>query len=350
MPTREGVVTLIVTISVFLLATNLMSGLLFVLNAVLVSLLLAGAVTAYLPLRRIRVTRRAPDRGVEGSPVAVEITVTSPRGGRFLTIEDGWAGARVRAFVPHLAAGLPAEVTVHPVAPRRGVHAFRPVEVTSRGLVGLVLARRQFEIGHRIVVWPQVRPVAKLALAHLAPAFEGRAADIRTRQPDDLYGVRDYRPGDSLAHIHWRSSARRGGLVVREFERTAGATVAIIVDLDQRQEPGRLDEAARAAASLLRAALEHQADAVMAGWDQTLAQRQGWEAAMDWLAGVTPSGPPVAEVLASVRDVLGRHLIVVAASARTPADEAGVTVVVPAGEASPRQALVYEPDGTVHAW
>ena len=349
MPTREGTVLLIVAAAVFLLATNLMSGLLFVLDALLVALILVGAVTAARSVRGITVTRRVPPRGVEGRPVHVGMTIAAARGARFLVVEDGWAGARARALVSALDAGRAATIQLNPTAARRGQFVLGPVEIASRGLVGLLTLRRRFALPGRITIWPRITPVPKTALAHLAPALDGRADGHRTREPVELYGVRDYRPGDNLAHIHWKSSARRGALVVREFERPVDPRVAVVIDLDRTQSPARLDAAARAAASLLWAARDARANVTLVGWDGQFAEHQGWEGAMDWLAGVAPSGPPVRQVLAAMHERTQRHLIVVASSAPAPALP-WVTPVVPSEEAGPHDALVYTPDGAVQAW
>ncbi len=347
MPTREGTVLLIVTGAIFLLATNLMSGLLFVLNALLVALMVVGVVTAVRPLGGLTVTHRAPARGVEGQPVAMQVTLSASRGSRFLVVEDGWAGARARAFVPLVHRGGAATLALSPVPERRGQFALGPTEISSRGLVGLVVARRRIDTPERITIWPRVTPVPNVARAYLAPVLDGPSGR-RTREPVELYGVRDYRAGDSLAHVHWKSSARRGALVVREFERPTDPRVAVVVDLDRAQSPARLDAAVRAAASLLWAAREAHADSTLVTWNGAFAEHAAWETAMDWLAGVTPSGPPVAEVLAAIRERTQRHLIVVASSAAIP-PLPDVTPVVPADEAGPQHTLVFTPDGQVQA-
>lgn len=349
MPTREGTVLLIVAGAIFLLATNLMSGLLFVLDALLVALVLVGAVTAARSVRGITVTRQVPPRGVEGQPVHVGITISAARGARFLVVEDGWTGARARTLVPALEARRAATIQLHPTPERRGQFVLGPVEIASRGLVGLLTLRRRFALPDRIAIWPRITPVPKAALAYLAPALDGRAEGHRTREAVELYGVRDYRPGDNLAHIHWKSSARRGALVVREFERPVDPRVAVVIDLDRTQPSAQLDATARAAGSLLWAARDARVDVTLVGWDEQFVERRGWESAMDWLAGVAPSGPPVRQVLAAIHERTQRHLIVVASSAPGPALP-WVTPVVPTQEAGTNPALVYTPEGTVQAW
>ena len=140
--------------------------------------------------------------------------------------------------------------------------------------------------------------------------------------------------------------------MVREFESTRTVATTIVIDLDRRQSPDRLDAVVRAAASVLRLARDRRTDVIVAGWEEGLVERRGWEAAMDWLAGVIPCGPPVADVLPALA-TSGRRLIVVAAVAQ-PALPADVTSIVPAEDITAQQGaydgLVYTADGTVLAW
>ncbi len=352
MPTREGTGIAILAAAIFLLATNLMSGLMFVLDALLVSLLCVGVGGSVWPLHRLRATRRTPERGTEGVGVPIEITLEAARGGRFFAVEDGWTGVRARAVAPHLAPGVPTSITITPKDARRGEYLIGPVEVTSRGMLGLFTARRRIAASgtHRITIWPRTRPVPAQVLAYLAPALEGQQAD-RTREPADFYGVRDYHAGDSLARVHWRSSLRRGSLVVREFEAPRAAAATLVIDLDRRQSPRRLDAAVRAAASVLRLAHDRRVDMVLMGWDERPVEHRQWEAAMDWLAGVVPCGLPLGDTLPAMVGPGGR-VIVVASTPVVPA-MTGLMAIVPAedlasSDASPR--LVYTEDGAVQAW
>ncbi len=351
MPTREGTAVAVLAAAIFLLATNLMSGLMFVLDALLISLLCVGITTSLLPLRGLRAARQAPARAAEGADAPIEIALTAARGGRFLSVEDGWPGARARGLMPHLLPGVPAAVTVTPRAVRRGHYRLGPTEIASRGMLGLFVARRRIAGSDRIIIWPRMRPVPSQVLSYLAPALDGQQAG-RTREPEDFYGVRDYQAGDSLTRVHWRSSIRRGALVVREFERprTPGAT--LVIDLDRRQSPVRLDGAVRAAASVLRVARDRGSEMVLAGWDEGPVEHRQWEAAMDWLAGVVPCGPPLPEVL-PVLAASGGHMIVVSSTPTAPA-VMGMTPILPAEDlvSAPGAytGLVYTDDGTVQAW
>ena len=78
--------------------------------------------------------------------------------------------------------------------------------------------------------------------------MEASIASPRGGHGNELFGVREYRAGDSLRRIHWRSSARRGELVVREYEPPGLQTVSILVDPAPPSAPVA-DQIARLAAS-----------------------------------------------------------------------------------------------------
>src|SRR5439155_15517711 len=81
---------------------------------------------------------------------------------------------------------------------------------------------------------------------------EGRAHKTlrrATSDPADVRGVRPYRPGDSMRWVHWRSSARRRQLLVREYDAAPSPDLVIVVEpwASGREDPG---ESARLEAAL----------------------------------------------------------------------------------------------------
>jgi uncharacterized protein (DUF58 family) len=332
MPTREGIALLALAAAIFLLATNVMSGLLFVLDAAVLGVVVAGTASARAAAGRVRVRRQVPARGVEAAPLPIALTLEARRPARLVVVEDGWPGGRVATVVPAVRPGRPEAVVLAPVPTRRGWHRVGPVEVRSRGALGVFLARRRVGDAADVLVWPALRPVAPAAIHRLTPILEAAAAR-RTRHPEDLYGVRDYRPGDALARVHWPSSARRGALVVREFEQPEAPGVAIVLDLDARQPAAAVDPAARAAASLYRFALDRRVDVVLMAWTDGAVRLRRWEDVLDWLACAAPSGPPLAQALARLRAATDRHLVAVALTDEVAGWPEGCTVVAPAGAA-----------------
>ncbi|MFI5387711.1 MAG: DUF58 domain-containing protein [Fimbriimonadales bacterium] len=65
-----------------------------------------------------------------------------------------------------------------------------------------------------------------------AESGQSRGAGLEPR------GIRDYQHGDALRHVHWRSSARAGQLLVKEFEAGSYASVVFLIQRTSGTEIG----------------------------------------------------------------------------------------------------------------
>jgi uncharacterized protein (DUF58 family) len=140
--------------------------------------------------------------------------------------------------------------------------------------------------------------------------LEASVATARAGSGNELFGIREYRPGDSLRRIHWRSSARHGQLVVREYEPPGQQTLSIVLD-PAPATTEIADQVARIAASEAWDCLrEGGRVAVWAPGLEDIQSRDLW-AVLEWLARY-PSGPSGA---ARHLPISGEELVVITASA-----------------------------------
>jgi uncharacterized protein (DUF58 family) len=111
------------------------------------------------------------------------------------------------------------------------------------------------------MVYPRILPLAKLGIPSRQPVGDIRARADIFQDPILTLGVREYQPGDSLKHIHWKSTARTGKLQTKIFETTTTSDVALFYDVRttkppiQGVVPERLELGIVAAASLANSAL-----------------------------------------------------------------------------------------------
>ena len=161
-----------------------------------------------------------------------------------------------------------------------GAHAW---VVESSDPVGMFRSRRTSPDSEVALVLPRF---ASLLHRPQTRELEASVAAPRAGSGTELFGVREYRPGDSLRRIHWRSSARHGELVVREYEPPGVQTLGIFCD----PEPGDsavADQVARIAASEAWDCLRNGGRVML--WGPGLAPsassdaRSLW-AALEWLA------------------------------------------------------------------
>ena len=133
--------------------------------------------------------------------------------------------------------------SAHHLHPARRIYA-RP---DDRSLAAIRLDCSSFRARsrrcHRIIVYPPTVPIHRFATP-IGTLSGGEAVRRRAHfVTTNAAGVRDYQPGDSFNRIHWRSSARRDRLMVKEFELDPLADVWIFLDLSQGSLVERSDQA-----------------------------------------------------------------------------------------------------------
>jgi len=115
---------------------------------------------------------------------------------------------------------------------KRGRFTLGPMMLTSGDPLGLFRLDRHIPRTAHLIVYP-----ATVDLPGFAPPLGqlpgGDAMRQRTHQvTTNVSTVRDYAPGDSFNRIHWRSTARTGRLIAKEFELDPTADVWVFVDMN----------------------------------------------------------------------------------------------------------------------
>ncbi len=113
----------------------------------------------------------------------------------------------------------------------RGRYQLGPMRLTSSDPFGLFTMRRDLTPTTNVVIYPMTFDIQQFALpVGILPG--GDALRRRTHYiTTNASGVRDYAPGDSFSRIHWRSTARRDRLIVKEFELDPLADIWIVPDM-----------------------------------------------------------------------------------------------------------------------
>lgn len=216
---------------------------------------------ALLSLRGIRVIRATSGDASTGQAVALPLRVVnlSRRRRQDFVIEERvpFIPNRVlRTVVPPLASREDRLVNRRALAMVRGEFELDRVVVRGGDPAGLFRRERRFRCPAKVLVYPGIEPVPDLVLEPHETMHSMTASPISAAgMSQDFYGVREYTPSDGLRFIHWRSSARYGRLMVKEFERNATVSVAVLLDANEAllsgdDEMSNLEYQIRAAASL----------------------------------------------------------------------------------------------------
>ena len=112
----------------------------------------------------------------------------------------------------------------------RGEFRLGPMTIASGDPFGLFYAPRKISATSSIIVYPATVPVERFDLP-TGILSGGEARRQRTNSvTTNAVGVREYVPGDSYNRIHWRTSARRNKLMVKEFELDPLVSIYLLVD------------------------------------------------------------------------------------------------------------------------
>lgn len=155
------------------------------------------------------------------------------------------------ATVPLLPPQQAGEVAVEMTAWRRGVVRFESVTFARPDPFGLYRALRKMPLPQTVLVLPKRYPLPPIALpGSLKYQQGGVAMASNIGQSDEFVSLRDYRRGDPPRHIHWRSWAKAGKPIVKEFEDEFFVRHALVLDtFTTRPQSELFEEAVSVAAS-----------------------------------------------------------------------------------------------------
>ena len=142
---------------------------------------------------------------------------------------------RVRAIRPQSLPALPpngaAEVEIELVPLRRGVLHFESVTVARPDPFMLFRAFSSVKLPGSITILPKRYALPPIALPGSQQYQHGGVAlAAAIGESEEFISLRDYRPGDPLRRIHWRSWAKAGRPVVKEFQDEFFVRHALILD------------------------------------------------------------------------------------------------------------------------
>lgn len=139
-------------------------------------------------------------------------------------------GSRPRLVLERLGAHQASAVAYTVRADVRGRYDVGPLVVRLTDPFGLCEMTRAFPSVEKLTVIPQVTPLPSVRLAgEYAGSGESKARSVAVHGEDDA-ATREYRHGDDLRRVHWRSTARVGSLMVRREEQPWESRATVVLD------------------------------------------------------------------------------------------------------------------------
>lgn len=220
---------------------------LFYMGTALIATIAASRLQAWFSVRGLRFQREAPDAVKVGDLVTINLSVWSERKLRrpLITVADTLPTRLVYSdktistpIAPAFDLPIRTQYRFRPL--KRGVFRWSGIEAVGTDALGLVVMSKVYETEPvELTVLPRPIPInVDLPVARgwgisEAESGQSRGAGLEPR------GVREYSTGDSLRHVHWASTARRGQLLVKEFEAGSHTAASIVIQQTTGSELGR---------------------------------------------------------------------------------------------------------------
>ena len=219
---------------------------LFYMSFALISTIVACNIQSWLAARALRIERVAPKSVHVGELITIEIILWSDRKIKrpLVTLTDD---------LPRALSGVPATPSL-PVAPaydlpvrtmyqfratKRGNFRWKNVHITATDALGLTTKTVQYLTEPtEILVVPTPIPINLDLPSSAGWGINEAISGLSAGAGIEPRGIREFAHGDSLRHVHWRSSAKTGVLQVREFQAGSQGAAAFVI---QRTQGSDLD-------------------------------------------------------------------------------------------------------------
>src|SRR5436190_10719329 len=214
----------------------------------------------------------------------------------------------------------------------RGRYPYRDVRAVLEDPFGLYRTEVDLGAGGALLVYPRLVELDRVFSDAGTQTPEGRRVLLRRPSGFDLHSVREYEQGESLRKVHWRSTAKRGQLMVKELEDAPRDEVAIVLDADASAVAGTppdssFDMQVRAAGSILRAHVRRGRRSILVVSSALAESRRihssdgDWRAALELLAAVEPTASvPLGTLLSADDSAASRALELTVVTARLAPD------------------------------
>ncbi|WP_162891124.1 DUF58 domain-containing protein [Aeromicrobium sp. A1-2] len=244
--TPRGVGFLVVGVVSFAAAPALSLPALLYVTGLLLALVLLSGLFVFVGHSRVRIERSFNPQVVrpgQASRATVRITNLS----LLPCLEARWSDVLPRGISGDAEGVLPAMTGSRGAdtrvsfsyglqGTRRGLHPVGPLRVNVLDPFGLVYRRHSFGAPESLTVLPRCVELRPIAPRGTSDDGATRPAPQHVGLGEDDVIARSYLPGDAMKRLHWKATAHRGELMVRQEEQQLTPRAAVILDCDPRSQ------------------------------------------------------------------------------------------------------------------
>jgi uncharacterized protein (DUF58 family) len=195
--------------------------------------LLVAAGVYLLGRTSLRVELELPrSRVVVGQPATARIRVHNSASRRSfgMAVEVPVDAGLAALTVPGIAAGGTHEAEFAVPTAKRGVLSLGPARTVRADPVGMVRRELDLTPTTELFVHPRTAAIPSASLG-VVRDLEGTPTRDLTSSDVSFHSLREYVPGDERRHIHWKSTAKTGIYMVRQFEETRRSHLVVGLSL-----------------------------------------------------------------------------------------------------------------------
>lgn len=297
--TREGWIFSALTLSIGLVAVNTGHNLFYLVFALLLSVVIVSGLLSERVLRGVEVQRHMPSEVTAHVPFAVLLEVRNPHRTKIsyaLTVRDNadFLPRRTPAYLSSLGPGESRSFPYLAQVETRGLYRFGPIHLVTRFPFGLFEKVRIISRETSFIAYPGVKEISRLSALASGKDCIGTK---RRRWGEEVLGLRPAVHEDDHRFVHWRTSARMGQLMVKEFVEEVEYPRPVFFD-NRGSEGARFEQAVEVAASLLRHLVHQGAAVTFATWEdhfQPMAGAEEIKSALRHLALISPAKNTIGE-------------------------------------------------------
>ena len=256
---REGAVYLVIMIVAFVGSLVGRNNMLMLVFSIMAGPFIINGWITFTLLKRNIISRTVPPRVMAGEVFSVGITLSNRKfwfSSWMMVVRDRLVRERRKRLLGSDEHVLEPSVLFASVRPRqerqahyqlhlnrRGRYRFGPLETSTRFPIGLVERGIVSDVTDELNVYPQIGRLS--ARWHDNTRMSAELVQrLQTRQgafEDEFHHLRDYRAGDNPRDIHWRTSARRNGLMVRQYQQNRDRGLIVLLELWHPARPRKID-------------------------------------------------------------------------------------------------------------
>ncbi|MEZ5534062.1 MAG: DUF58 domain-containing protein [Thiolinea sp.] len=213
-PNRLAAAMLALILLLFMLAANFQNSLIYIVCFWLMALLVLNILHTYYNMAGLKITAIRAEPCFAGDHITLELELSRREQQRKYALNIGWPGQdNVRT---DLIDNQTTRIKLtHPVQ-QRGLFQLPRLQISSTYPTGLATVWSYFTPDIQAVIYPAPK-ANPTQTATVSTGAENESGMETPRGSNDFGGIRDYRRGDTLRHVHWGKYAQTGELYTKEF-------------------------------------------------------------------------------------------------------------------------------------